>query len=161
MLARTKSVCKEGLFALICFQFLVLVSGTNAPLSVVVSGSMEPVIYRGDIALLYNDYTKPLETGEIVAFRVSDDGPTILHRIIAINHTDNTILTKGDNNKVSDAHFLYRGRLSKDRVDSRVWAIIPYVGRPFTWIIEWPLMKYTLFGLFTLRDICFPHYSLW
>lgn len=160
MLTRARSICKETIFVLSCFQFLVFVSGTNAPLSVVVSGSMEPAISRGDVAILYNS-EKPLEVGEVVAFRVVDDGPTILHRIIAINETDHTILTKGDNNWVSDAHFLYQGRLPKERVDSRVWAIVPYIGRPFTWIIEWPLMKYTLFGLFTLRDLCFPEYSLW
>ena len=161
MLARATSSFREAIFVLVCFQLLVLVSGSSTPLSVVVSGSMEPVIYRGDMALLYNDHEKPLEVGEIVAFRVEDQGPTILHRIIDIDPTGDTIITKGDNNRVSDSSFLYKGRLPVDRVDARVWAIIPYVARPFTWIIEWPSMKYTLIALFTIRDICFPEYRLW
>ena len=146
---------------MIFFQLLVLVSGSSTPLTIVVSGSMEPVIYRGDVVVLYNDYKKPLEVGEIVAFRVTDDSPTILHRLIYVNHTDNTVVTKGDNNKVSDSSFLYEGKLPMNRVDSRVWTTIPYIGRPFTWIIENSPIKYATLILFVIRDLFFPECRLW
>lgn len=158
---RASNFIKEAILILVLFQFLVLVSGTSNPLSIVVSGSMEPTLYRGDIAILYNNHKKPLEVGEIVAFSVRDDSPTILHRISHINHTDNTIITKGDNNQVSDSSFLYKGRLPMERVDSRVWMVIPYVGQPFTWLIESSPIKYTLLTLFVIRDLFFPWCSLW
>lgn len=48
---------------------------------VVLSGSMEPAFYRGDILFL-NKGSAPLRTGEIVVFNIEGRDIPIVHRII-------------------------------------------------------------------------------
>ena len=47
----------------------------------VLSGSMEPAFYRGDILFL-NKGSAPLRTGEIVVFNIEGRDIPIVHRII-------------------------------------------------------------------------------
>ena len=77
----------------------------------------------------------------------------IVHRVISVNETDGTVVTKGDNNAVSDAHFLYKDRLPREKVFGRVWLTIPYIGRPFTWFLENSYLKYGAITLSVLWDI--------
>lgn len=140
---RIIQVGRDFIIAFVFFQLLVLVSGSEVPMAVVVSGSMEPVIYRGDVILLYGDKAKPFTVGEIVTFQVENRGPYIVHRIIEVNGTN--ILTKGDNNKVADNNnFLYKDRISAQNIKGRVWLTLPRIALPFTWIIENPMIKYSL-----------------
>ena len=48
---------------------------------VVLSGSMEPAFYRGDILFL-NKGSAPLRTGEIVVFNIDGRDIPIVHRVI-------------------------------------------------------------------------------
>jgi len=145
-------VGREILCVYILFQFLVMVSGSDTPLSVVVSGSMEPTLYRGDMIIMYDNEKEPYRVGEIIAFQVKEQEPIILHRIVDINDSGH-ILTKGDNNLVPDDHFLYPDRLSKEQVKGRVWFSVPWIAKPFTWLIERPLLKYGLVVLDILREL--------
>lgn len=64
----------------------------------VVSGSMEPTIYKGDMIIINtkeNDYKE----NDIITFR-GKEGEFVTHRIISIN--DKTMITKGDNNNTED-----------------------------------------------------------
>ena len=61
------------------------------------SGSMEPGFYRGDILFL-NMGTQPIRTGEIVVFNIDGRDIPIVHRVIKVHewpdHSDVDILTK-------------------------------------------------------------------
>ena len=62
----------------------------------VLSGSMEPGFYRGDILFL-NLGTNPVRTGEIVVFNIEGRDIPIVHRVIKVHerhdgHVD--VLTK-------------------------------------------------------------------
>ena len=66
----------------------------------VLSGSMEPAFYRGDILFLYMG-KKPFSTGEVVVFNINGRDIPIVHRIIKVHETlpgskedDVRILTK-------------------------------------------------------------------
>ena len=50
---------------------------------VVLSGSMEPGFYRGDIHFLNMGY-KPIRTGEIVVFNIDGRDIPIVHRVIKV-----------------------------------------------------------------------------
>ena len=50
---------------------------------VVLSGSMEPGFYRGDILFLNMGY-KPIRTGEIVVFNIDGRDIPIVHRVIKV-----------------------------------------------------------------------------
>ena len=49
------------------------------------SGSMEPAFYRGDLLFLTNFHDVPIETGEIVVFKVKDKEIPIVHRVITVH----------------------------------------------------------------------------
>lgn len=68
------------------WKSLILFTGSESPVVVVLSGSMEPAFYRGDILFL-NMGTAPLRTGEIVVYQKSlkDADIPIVHRIIQVH----------------------------------------------------------------------------
>ena len=51
---------------------------------VVLSGSMEPAFYRGDILFLYMG-KKPFSAGEVVVFNINGRDIPIVHRIIKVH----------------------------------------------------------------------------
>jgi signal peptidase len=69
---------------------------------IVLSGSMEPVFFAGDMVLVKEVDTDALKTGDIIAFRRGDS--VITHRITEVSEASGTreFVTKGDNNNVTD-----------------------------------------------------------
>ena len=69
----------------------------NLQVVVVLSGSMEPGFYRGDILFLNMGYA-PIRTGEIVVFNIDGRDIPIVHRVIKVHDRDSggdvDILTK-------------------------------------------------------------------
>ena len=70
---------------------------------VVMSGSMEPKINKGDLIFVKKVDTNTLTVGDVIAFRNSDNTVTT-HRIKNIMESKNRVCyeTKGDNNNTSD-----------------------------------------------------------
>ena len=98
--------------------------------SVVATGSMEPLIYPGDVILLRQirseEQIRGLDVGDIIQFK--RDEVLITHRITEIEEDDLrnlTFHTKGDNNSVGDSRVVsandIRGIYSK---------VIPKIGYP-------------------------------
>merc|ERR1712021_82300 len=56
--------------ALMVWRGLFVITGTESPIVVVLSGSMEPAFYRGDLLFLYHDRQAPIDAGEIVVFKI-------------------------------------------------------------------------------------------
>lgn len=82
---------------------------------VVLSGSMEPGFYRGDILFL-NQPARPVQTGEVVVFNTDGREIPIVHRVIKVHRpgaggADADILTKGDNNWGDDRSLYPKGQL--------------------------------------------------
>ena len=50
----------------------------------VLSGSMEPAFYRGDILFLYMG-AKPIRAGEVVVFDINGRDIPIVHRVIKVH----------------------------------------------------------------------------
>lgn len=71
---------------------------------IVLSGSMEPEIKKGDLVFIKEIDIKELDVGDIIAFRHTNDDIITLHRIIEKITDENTISfrTKGDNNEAED-----------------------------------------------------------
>ena len=114
-------------------------------LNVVVSGSMEPVMYRGDIVVLeqadllgFHEFNvDDIEVGDIVVYVTPHhDGP-IIHRVIEINQVNDTTLykIKGDNNKVADPYWVTQGQIKSRVVTINGQpVIIPKIGYISIWI---------------------------
>eukprot|EP00397_Hematodinium_sp_SG-2012_P034776 GEMP01037330.1.p1 GENE.GEMP01037330.1~~GEMP01037330.1.p1 ORF type:complete len:199 (+),score=26.75 GEMP01037330.1:38-598(+) len=136
--------------ALMMWRGLMVLTGSESPIVVVLSGSMEPGMYRGDILFLtlWEDDFKP---GDITVFSVEGRGIPIVHRVLNVHETKNgklSMLTKGDNNRVDDRG-LYNVRqlfISRKEVMGRAFAILPYIGMITIWMNDYPWLKYILIG---------------
>ena len=66
--------------ALMIWKSLMLITGSESPVCVVLSGSMEPTMFRGDILALWmpSEFT----VGDIVVFNIEQKAIPIIHRVI-------------------------------------------------------------------------------
>mmetsp|Transcript_13325 Transcript_13325/g.15233 ORF Transcript_13325/g.15233 Transcript_13325/m.15233 type:complete len:153 (-) Transcript_13325:1224-1682(-) len=117
----------QGLnLAMVVFSALMLWKGlqvfteSESPVVVVLSGSMEPAVQRGDILVLDNSQVTPIGVGEIVVFQIKGRDIPIVHRVLQVR-TDyegkQRLLTKGDNNQVDDRGLYATGQKWLERDD--------------------------------------------
>jgi signal peptidase len=115
-------------------------------LNVVVSGSMEPVFYRGDVVLIEKsnflgiEEVNPdtLQVGDIIIYQATWFPEPVIHRIIGTETDSQGIkyyITQGDNNSGADPAPVY-----PDQVQAKVlsWGnnplLIPKIGYITLWI---------------------------
>ncbi|KAK4821412.1 hypothetical protein QYF61_019313 [Mycteria americana] len=141
--------------ALMIWKGLMVVTGSESPIVVVLSGSMEPAFHRGDLLFLTNRIEDPIRVGEIVVFRIEGREIPIVHRVLKIHEKQNgdiKFLTKGDNNAVDDRGLYKRGQhwLEKKDVVGRARGFVPYIGIVTILMNDYPKFKAELFGLLCL-----------
>lgn len=93
-------------------------------MNVVVSGSMEPVFYRGDIVIvqkadmlgIHEFDPDSVQVGDIVVYDASWFSSPVIHRVINITEINGTTYyeIKGDNNKVPDPYWVTSAELKKE-----------------------------------------------
>ncbi|VDQ03921.1 unnamed protein product [Trichobilharzia regenti] len=71
--------------ALMIWKLLVVLSYSESPLVVVLSGSMEPAFYRGDVLYLTNYPDEPIRVGDIVVFKIEGREIPIVHRVLKLH----------------------------------------------------------------------------
>ncbi|MGL5641475.1 MAG: signal peptidase I, partial [Paraclostridium sp.] len=86
----------------------------------VLSGSMEPEFYPGDIVITQHKDKSDIKVNDIVTYK-DNEGVIITHRII--EETDEGYITKGDDNNVKDA-----GVLKEENIIGEVKFSIPKIG---------------------------------
>ena len=64
--------------ALMIWKTLMIITRSESPIVVVLSGSMEPAYYRGDLLFLYMT-DGPIRVGEIVVFKLEGRDIPIVH----------------------------------------------------------------------------------
>ena len=120
---------------------IILAVVLAAHLSVVVSGSMEPSFYRGDIVATqnvntygiqeFNPYTD-VEINDVVVYNAKWYSEPVIHRVINIQEINGTkyYIIKGDNNEVADPY-----PVTPDQIKAKVITIgdsllvIPQIGQ--------------------------------
>lgn len=110
-------------------------------LNVVSSGSMEPVLYKGDIVVI--DYNpNSIEVGDIIVYKATwFENKSVIHRVIAKQASNEGIsyVLKGDNNDVQDPYPISRNQIiSKVVMVDHQPIIIPKIGYISLWIQEIP-----------------------
>ena len=99
----------------------------------VASGSMEPKIRKGDVAIIekIDGHFDTLEKGQVIAFKY--DGVMVVHRLVNIIKDNNEyyFYTKGDANANPD-NFVVK----KDMILGTVKHKISYIGIPTVWLNE-------------------------
>lgn len=137
------NVTREILSYALIIIFAVILS---SHLSVVVSGSMEPAFYRGDIVSTlnvdtfgiqeFNPYTD-VEIGDVVVYDATWYSEPVIHRVIDIQQINgsNYYIIKGDNNEAKDPE-----PVSPSQIRSKVikignhLLIIPKLGYITIWV---------------------------
>uniref|UniRef100_A0A672QKZ7 Signal peptidase complex catalytic subunit SEC11 n=1 Tax=Sinocyclocheilus grahami TaxID=75366 RepID=A0A672QKZ7_SINGR len=132
--------------ALMIWKGLMVVTGSESPIVVVLSGSMEPAFHRGDLLFLTNRVEDPIRVGEIVVFRIEGREIPIVHRVLKIHEKENgdvKFLTKGDNNSVDDRGLYKQGQhwLEKKDVVGRARGFVPYIGIVTILMNDYPKFK--------------------
>lgn len=137
---------------LMIWKGLGLITNTESPIVVVLSGSMEPAFYRGDLLWLTNPPDTPYLVGDITVYKIPGKDIPIVHRVLEThqtgpNPTDQSLLTKGDNNHLDDLE-LYEGLrwLERKHVIGKVNGFLPYVGYVTIAMNDIPQLKYALLG---------------
>ncbi|KAJ3514300.1 hypothetical protein NLJ89_g2446 [Agrocybe chaxingu] len=156
---------------------LQVLTNTDTPIVVVLSGSMEPAFHRGDLLFLTNSPHERYITGDIIVYKVPDQLIPIVHRILKTHekpldfssastrtsyHADSApvpdqfILTKGDNNPEDDI-VLYKGMdwLQRKHVVGKVKGFMPYIGYATIAMNDVPNIKYGLLGIMLLSAVFF------
>ncbi|KAB5513760.1 hypothetical protein DKX38_027666 [Salix brachista] len=117
--------------ALIIWKALMCLTGSESPVVVVLSGSMEPGFKRGDILFLHMSEA-PFRAGEIVVYNVEGKQIPIVHRVIEVHEQENSgkvdILTKGDANDADDRSLYAYGQswLKPQQIMGRAVGFVPY-----------------------------------
>ena len=138
--------------ALVIWRSLVYLANSESPMVVVLSGSMEPAFFRGDILFL-NHSKRSISVGEVIVFNIEGRKIPIVHRVISsysgktLNNTN--YLTKGDNNFGDDTVLYAAGQptLSTDNIVGGVAAFIPCIGRITIIMNDFPILKYSVIGI--------------
>jgi len=121
-----------GLVLLATLFLVVLPSVLSSRLAVVYSGSMEPAMPTGAIAVMMPVKSEQVKVGDIIAFdpQWDDSDAVISHRVIEIVEGDTLgFRTKGDANEDPDID-----PVPADRVIARVNFDIPELGYILNWI---------------------------
>ncbi|PON88979.1 hypothetical protein TorRG33x02_152080, partial [Trema orientale] len=144
--------------ALIIWKGFMCMTGSESPVVVVLSESMEPGFARGDILFLSmsND---PIRAGEIVVFNIDGRSIPIVHRVIEVHERPDTgevnVLTKGDNNDEDDRILYAQGQkwLQRRHIMGRAVGFLPYVGWMTIIMTDKPIIKYIIMGALGLLVI--------
>eukprot|EP00727_Mastigamoeba_balamuthi_P011446 m51a1_g6924 putative signal peptidase complex catalytic subunit sec11c isoform x1 (183) ;mRNA; r:162645-163372 len=139
--------------ALAIWKTLMLTTGSESPIVVVLSGSMEPAFRRGDLLFLTlfgADAARELRSGDVIVYKLPGQDIPIVHRITAVHQDPKgrvRYLTKGDANPVDDRG-LYRTSLwvSREQIIGRADVFLPYVGVVTIAMNDYPYLKYVMIG---------------
>ncbi len=105
--------------------------GTEVPLAVIESGSMERTLHIGDVVIVRGASPREIKTGDIIVFRAKFlRGSLAVHRVIKVVEVNGRIyfLTKGDANVAPDPLVYGVGSVSEEDLKGKVIAKIPLVG---------------------------------
>ena len=124
---------------------LIIVLIAAQHLNVVVSGSMEPAFYRGDIVMiqkadffgLHEFNVDDINVGDVVVYDAKWFNQPVIHRVINITDVNGTTMyvIKGDNNNAPDPYYV-----TKDQIESKVVTfgdnliVIPKIGYLSLWL---------------------------
>ena len=124
---------------------LIIVLIAAQHLNVVVSGSMEPAFYRGDIVMVQKANflgiqefnVNDIQKGDVVVYDAKWYNQPVIHRVIDIVDVNGSTmyLIKGDNNNAPDPYYVSPNQIQSNVVtigDNLV--VIPKIGYLSLWL---------------------------
>ena len=123
---------------LVVSRALPLIAGWSPV--VITSGSMEPVIHKGDVVLFEEHSGFGLGPGAVVTYSNPADPESLLTHRIVDTAPDGTYITRGDGNPAVDTT-----PLEPDAIRGVGRLLVPYAGLPFVWLGEGNVAAFALF----------------
>ncbi|KAJ3872620.1 hypothetical protein F5051DRAFT_339012, partial [Lentinula edodes] len=80
---------------LMIWKGLGLITNTESPIVVVLSGSMEPAFYRGDLLFLTNPPHELYHTGDITVYKIPGADISIVHRVMETHDVSSPVKISG------------------------------------------------------------------
>ena len=95
----------------------------------IATGSMEPELYVGDVAIIKKCNSNDVEEGDIIEYQM--EGYTVIHRIKSKTQKNGSFIftTKGDNNNTEDSE-----PVSQEQLIGKVIFKIRFLGLPAIWL---------------------------
>ncbi|UCH42969.1 MAG: signal peptidase I [Dehalococcoidales bacterium] len=105
--------------------FVILLPGVlSSRLVIVYSGSMEPELPMGSLAVITQVDPAAIQKGDVITFRSPEEGVNVSHRVVAVSPSAPlTFKTKGDANSAADPFIV-----PAESVVGRVTGSVPNVG---------------------------------
>ena len=115
---------------------------------IVLSGSMETEIYKGDLVIVKDINPSDLKENDIIAFR-EDKKHVVTHRIIEVSNEsgETKFITKGDNNNTKDD-----GSVKFDQVEGKYLFKIKGFGNVLL-VLQRPFTLITILGLILIFGV--------
>ena len=119
---------------LLAFGVLAVAVATLGPpvfgwqFAVVRSGSMEPVIHTGSVAVFGDVPAEGVYRGDIVVYHLPN-GTRITHRVASVADNGSSLITKGDANRTADPD-----PVSMGAIEGKFLFSVPYLGYAATWV---------------------------
>ena len=143
--------------ALIAWKSLMLITGSESPIVVVLSEDMGPAMGRGDVVLLWLREPERVAGGDWCVYQLPGKDIPIVHRVVHVHRAAGSegsptlLLTKGDANHGDDVP-IYR-----DANPGMEWlrtphlvgvgkAYVPWIGYATIAMSDYPPLKYLLIG---------------
>ncbi|KAK0743676.1 hypothetical protein B0T18DRAFT_415684 [Schizothecium vesticola] len=141
--------------AFMMWKGLSIFTDSSSPIVVVLSGSMEPAMQRGDLLVLWNrNIWAETAVGDIVVYSVKGKDIPIVHRVVRKFGVGPKakLLTKGDNNHSDDTELYAKGQdfLERENILGTVVGYVPFVGYVTIMLSEHPWMKTAMLGIMGL-----------
>ncbi|KAG0254497.1 hypothetical protein DFQ27_006811 [Actinomortierella ambigua] len=127
---------------------------TNCESPMIVALSMSPTLHRGDILFLSN-LKAPIEIGNICVYKIHGRNLPIVHRVIHRHDSERQgqqqLMTKGDNNALSDLILLKESNYGRqwvlpNEVIGCVQGLLPHFGIFTVYMTDHTNLKYALLG---------------
>jgi signal peptidase len=127
----TKYIVIGLVLAVVINQGLGFALGADKPIMAVVSNSMVPAFYRGDLIVVKGLDCQEIEVDDIIVYHNQIKQIPIVHRIVEITEDSQdgmTFITKGDNNAHTDQRTGISPPVKCEWVKGEVKLIIPKLG---------------------------------
>lgn len=122
-------------------------------LAYIVSGSMEPTYYKGDLIIMKRARASEIDLGDVIIFKSPRDSKIlILHRVVAIKFVDGKyyFLTKGDNPR-TNRQIDFWGWVPEDNLIGKLIYRFPFLGA----LAEFLSINYIRYTLILIISILF------
>lgn len=118
----------------------------------IVSGSMEPTYYAGDLIYVRKAAAEEISVNDPITFVLNEDLVVATHRVVRIDEEHQCFYTKGDNNQIADINPVnFKNLIGKPAFR------IPYLGYLSKWVQSPPGIYIAIaIGIFLLGLVFIP-----